>query len=166
MLRGVVKEVFALIREFRLFEDDGSLVAKTVRKGTMLGEGWFVMYKEAVQRLLKECPNFATFKVFIQLASYQTYDVYVYVSIRQVATDLGMTYRTAWGCVKWLEAHKYLRRELQNGTPVFLLNHLVTTCGKKSLPAKSKLWSIKLGGKVSEKEKEDSKKGAVTKRSN
>lgn len=129
-------------REFSLFDDEGFLVKKSTSFEDNLKEGWLVMYKEPLRKLISESKEYSKVKVFIYLSSLQTYDSLVFTTITSISKNLKMTYKTCWACIKWLEEKQYLKRVERDGMHGFLLNPKITTCGKKSLKEKNALWSM------------------------
>lgn len=129
-------------REFSLFDDDGFLVKKSISFEENLKEGWIVMYKEPLRKLITECKEYSKVKVFIYLSSLQTYDSLVFTTITSISKNLNMTYKTCWSCIKWLEEKNYLKRVERDGINGFLINPKVSTYGKKSLKEKNALWSM------------------------
>lgn len=126
---------------FSLFDDNGELVKQTEQHGSQLKEGWIVVYKEPLQRLITECKEYSKVRVFIYLSSLQTFDSLVFISIAELSRKLQMTYKTAWSCIKWLEEHEYIKRMERDGITGFLLNPNITTCGKKNAGKKRSMWS-------------------------
>lgn len=140
-----------MIKQIALFDDDGNLIRQVTKTGSQLKEGWIVFYKEELERLMKANFDYSVVKVYMYLCSQQTYQTLVMTPISHVARELRMSYRTAWGAVRTLEAEGYLARRCVDGVKGFLINPKVTTCGKSSLAAKNILWSLDLG-KVSSSE--------------
>lgn len=130
---------------FSLFDNEtGELIARneSVVNNYKLGEDWIVMYQKRLRQLAETVPNLSTIKVYMYLASAQSFDNYIYTTTKQVSLDLDMTYKTTWLAVKWLEDNHYLRRVTPNGVPAFMLNPDVTTKGAKTLQAKKAAWSM------------------------
>lgn len=135
-------------KEFILKDNEGNILKKTSSYVEQLKEGWIVMYKEPLKKLVMECKEYSKVRVFIYIASLQTYDTLVFVSIADVARNIGITYKTAWSCVKWLEEHQYLCRIERDGICGFLINPDFSTCGKKTSKLKKELWDKVKGGDV------------------
>ena len=127
-----------LVRQVSLFDDEtGEFISSNATAlGSKLKEGWIVVYKEALMTLMSEVPNYATLRFYLYLACHQTYDTMTIVSTSHIAKEAKMTYQTAWNACKWLIQHNYIAKTTKNGTPAFIINPDVTTCGKKNLEAK------------------------------
>ena len=129
-----------IIRQIKLIDEEtGEFISSNEQKlGTKLKEGWIVVYKKALVRLLDECPNFATLKVYLRIASAQTYDTITYITTPYIAKTLGMTYQTAWNAVKWLVRNKYIKKsQNKTGANGFIVNPFVSTCGKGNFDEKA-----------------------------
>lgn len=134
------KGVIHIKKIFSLFDDDGTLIREIAMNGNQLKEGWIVVYKRPLERLILECKEYSKVRVFIFLMSRQTFDSLVIISISEIAKKLKMNYKTAWACIKWLEERDYLRRVERDGVVGFMINPQVSTCGKKSLPEKQSVF--------------------------
>ena len=54
-----------------------------------------------------------------------------------MTNDLGMAYQTVWNAVKWLIKNDYIRRaKNETGASGFIVNPLISTCGRKNLSEK------------------------------
>ena len=132
-----------IIRQIKLIDDvTGEFISSNEQKlGTKLKEGWIVVYKKALVKLLEECPNFATLKVYLRIASAQTYDTITYITTPYIAKTLGMTYQTAWNAVKWLIRNKYIKKsQNKTGANGFIVNPFVSTCGKHNFDEKANVF--------------------------
>lgn len=129
-------------RQFTLFDDEGTVIKSTTYSEEGLNAGWVVMYQRGILSLLNKCKELTKLKVFMFLASQQTFDSIVVTNMAFVARELKMSYKSAWLAVKWLEENKVLKRVVKNGVSGFLLNPKYTTCGRKSLKEKRALWKI------------------------
>jgi len=128
-----------IVRQISLIDEDtGEFISSNVQKvGSKLKEGWIVVYKNALVKLITECPNFATMKVYLRIAAAQDYDKITYITTSYISKSLNMSYQTAWNAIKWLIANDYLRRAVNDtGGVGFIVNPLVTTCGKKNFDKK------------------------------
>lgn len=105
--------------------------------GSKLKGDWIVFYKDALLKLIKECPNYSTMKVYMMMAASQTYDSVTLVSLPYIAKELGIAYQTVWNSAKWLQQSGYIRRAEYHGNTGFVLNPDVTTCGKKNMENKA-----------------------------
>ena len=133
-------------RVFSLFDDYGELIKKTEIKGSVFREGWFVMYKEPLEKLILETNELSKVKVFLYITSQQTFEDIVMMTVAHISKHLKMSYKTAWSAVIWLEQNKYLKRVQRKGISGFLINPDVSTCGKESLQRKKDAWNrLKVG---------------------
>lgn len=127
-----------ILRQISLFDSEtGELISSDQRLvGTRLKEGWIVVYKEALKKLLKEAPNYATLKFYLYVATAQDYDTVTLITTPFIAKEAGMNYQTAWRATKWLIENGYIRRANVNGNEGFIVNPLVSTCGRKNYQEK------------------------------
>lgn len=129
---------------FATFDDNGSIIRQTLYEGSALMEGWFIMYKEPLKELIMKCKEYSKVRVFIYLSTLQTYDTYIFTTIRAVSKALNITYKTCWDCFKWLEKENYIKKFDKEGVTAYVINPKITTCGKKSLPHKNQIWNLNL----------------------
>ena len=128
-----------IVRQISLIDEEtGEFISSNQQKlGSKLKEGWIVVYKRALIKLLDDCPNCATLKVYLRIAAAQTYDTITYITTPYVAKSLGITYQTAWNAVRWLVNNGYLRKTSNpTGATGFIVNPLVSTCGKHNYDEK------------------------------
>lgn len=127
-----------MIRQISLFDaETGEFISSNTQNvGNKLKEGWIVIYKDKLEEFIKECPNFATMKVYMRIAAQQDYKTITFITPTYIAKDLGLSYPSVWAAVKWLEQHAYLRKVKENGSSGFIVNPTVTTCGKKNMEEK------------------------------
>lgn len=134
----------AQVMEMNLFDEHtGQQELHVVkRRKPKLGRGWMAFYKKALKRLIKEVPNLSTLKVYLWLASKQTYQKFVMTTQKQIQLDLKMSNSTVYESIKWLRENKYLQSHDVEGNSAFLLNAQVTTCGATSMTKKRELWLL------------------------
>lgn len=133
-----------IVRQISLIDEEtGEFISSNQQKlGSKLKEGWIVVYKRALIKLLEDCPNYATLKVYLRIAAAQTYDTITYITTPYIAKSLGVTYQTAWNAVKWLISNGYLRKTSNpTGANGFIVNPFTSTCGKHNFDEKSKAFS-------------------------
>lgn len=129
----------SVIRQISLYDEEtGEFISSNSEIiGNKLKEGWIVIYKKPLVKLLNDCPNFATLKVYLRIAAAQEYDTVTYITTPYLAKALCMSYQTAWNAVKWLVANAYIKKtENVTGSQGFIVNPLVSTCGKKNYEKK------------------------------
>ncbi len=108
--------------------------------GSQNGDGWMIMYREALAKLAISAPSLA-FRVFALLASKQVFENSGISSTKQaIADEMGMSYQRVWEAFKWLKENLYIKEIKVNGQTQFLLNPDVTTCGKNK-KKKVDLWN-------------------------
>ena len=120
-------------------EDTGEIISNSITHGTQNGDGWMIMYREAISLLIDEVPDFSTLKVFLKLASKQEFEGGLKISKKFIADELGISRTQSWRAFKWLKENGYIKERKVNGLPEFLLNPKVATCGKNR-KAKIALW--------------------------
>lgn len=129
-----------MIKQYKLFDDDGNIVTEVETKGSVLKEGWIVMYKESLAALVREAPSMSVLKVFLELSSMQSFGVYVMTSKSNLAKRLQISRKTAWSALRWLSEHSYIHEDTLEGQTAFIINPSVSTCGSKNLVEKKKVW--------------------------
>ena len=128
----------ALIRQISLFDaETGEMLSSNSQlAGSRLKEGWIVVYKEALRKLMAECPNYATLRTYLYIATAQDYDTITMITTSYIAKETGMRYQTVWNSVKWLINNGYIKRASIKGSSGFIVNPLVSTCGRKNYDEK------------------------------
>ena len=133
-----------MIQEFNLFDDyTGEHILRSVKKvKPKLGRGWMAFYKKALKTLIQRVPNLSTLKVYLHLASKQTYQMFVMTTYSQIQKDLKMSSSTVYEALKWLKENEYLQVHSVEGNTGFLLNSNVTTQGAQTRKTKAEIWSL------------------------
>lgn len=127
-------------KEIKVFDGEtGEIIKHTVSYGSQNGEGWMIMYRETIDSLIENAPDFSTMKVFLKLSIKQEYEGGINTTKQAVADELKISYVSAIKAFKWLKENKYVKERKVNGQTQFLLNPNVTTCGKNR-KEKLKLW--------------------------
>lgn len=140
---------------FQLVDKETGEITKESRwSGSMLGDDYFVVYKQAMDRLLHDsaAPESAL-KVFMKLCTMQTFESAVVVSRTFLMNDLKTTRKTLWKALSYLKEHAYIMETTINGHSAFIINPDVSNCGKASIPVKRKIfatneWGNKPGMRV------------------
>lgn len=127
-----------ILRQISLFDSEtGELISSNQQmSGTRLKEGWIVVYKEALRKLLKEAPNYSTVKVYLYIATAQDYDTVTMITTPFIAKEASMSYQAAWRATKWLIQNSYIKRADINGSEGFIVNPMISTCGRKNFEEK------------------------------
>lgn len=119
-------------------EQTGEVIkSNDVKLGTRLKGEWIVVYKDALKSLVRNCPNYSTMKVYLEMAAAQDYNSVTMITLPYIGRILNMSYQTVWNAGKWLQANGYIKKATYNGNTGFVLNPKVTTCGKKHLDKKT-----------------------------
>lgn len=128
----------AIMKQFSLFDTEtGDIISSHQQlAGSQLKEGWIVVYKEALRDLMAKCPNYATLRTYLYIATAQNYDTVTLITIKYIASETGMRYQTVWNSVKWLINEGFIAKANIKGSPGFVVNPLVSTCGKKNYDEK------------------------------
>lgn len=140
---------------FQMVDKETGEIAKESRwSGSQLGDDYFVVYKQAMDRLLhdSEAPESAL-KVFIKLCTMQTFEHAVVASRTFLMNDLKTTRKTLWKSLSYLKEHAYIMETTINGHSAFIINPDVSNCGKASIATKRKMfasneWGNKPGMRV------------------
>lgn len=131
--------------EYNLFDDYGELISSTVRRKPRLRGDWIVFYKKPLRKLAEEAPDLATVKIYLWLASKQTFEDYVMTTRKQISITLGFTRQTVAKAIAWLTAHHYLTEQDVEGNRGYLLNPDITVKGAGKKESVSKRWRMVFG---------------------
>lgn len=121
--------------------DDGSIISVSEKHGTILKEGWFIMYKDSVLDFVANAPNLTVTKVWLFILAHQSYDVYVNVTQSYIAKKMNLSRPEVSRAVKWLEENGYLRKINECGQRKFLINPSISSCGRAAVAERKLLWS-------------------------
>lgn len=135
-----------LIKQYSLFDSETGEIVKKIesKQQSYLGKDWIAMYVDKIATLNKECPNFATMKVFIHLCSMMRINKPLVTTKSNVAKELNLTYKTVIDAFNWLKEHDYVQETRQNGYSSFEINPDVAVCGKDR-DLKRKHWITRSG---------------------
>ncbi len=100
-----------------------------------------MVYKEALRKLMADCPNYATLRTYLYIATAQDYDTVTFITTSYIAAETGMRYQTVWNAVKWLINNAYIKRASVGGSSGFIVNPLISTCGRKNYDNKLKAFT-------------------------
>ena len=120
-------------------EITGKVLQEDVKFGTQNGDGWVIMYREAISLLADTAPDLTTVKVFLKLAAKQGFEDGVKTTKKAISDEIGVSRTQGWRAFKWLKENHYVKERKNRGQTEFLLNPNVTTCGKNK-KAKIELW--------------------------
>ena len=130
-----------MIYEYSLFDDQGRLISKTVRKKAKLKGDWIVFYKQPLRKLIERTDiEPSILRIYFWLASKQTFENYVMVTRKKIAKDLNLSRNTVFKALKFLQNEGYLKIVDLDGNTGFLLNPVVTVKGAKQKFEKMTMW--------------------------
>lgn len=158
------KKTEAQYAEFNLFDAEGNQTLHSqykLPKTGKLGGGWVAFYKRSIRNLIAECPNFSTMKVYLYIASKQTYQKCAIVKNAHIMKTLNMSSSTVHEALKWLRDHDFMQRYTIDGNTGWLLNPSVTGCGGNSKKSKERLWRLGIERRKAELEKDIEKRKAL-----
>lgn len=150
--------------EFNLFDAEGNQTLHSqykLPKTGKLGGGWVAFYKRSIRNLIAECPNFSTMKVYLYIASKQTYQKCAIVKNAHIMKTLNMSSSTVHEALKWLRDHDFMQKYTIDGNTGWLLNPSVTGCGGNSKKSKERLWRLGIERRKAELEKDIEKRKAL-----
>ena len=107
--------------------------------GTQNGDGWMIVYRDALMNLTLSVPDLITLKVFNSLMAKQEFEGGIKTIKKAIADELSISYDSVMVAFKWLKENHYIKERKNLGQTEFLLNPNVTTCGKNK-KAKIALW--------------------------
>lgn len=130
-------------RRFTQYNAKGELVSDTVTsKPRQLGGEWIVFYKKALKQLVMDCPALSVMRIYLYLASKQTFETFVLVTPSAIMADLQIARKTFYDGMKWLKENGYVQQHQHDGNIAWLLNPTKTTRGRGQQHVKNSLWSI------------------------
>ena len=89
-------------RRFAQYNRKGELISDTVTSKPRRLEGeWIVFYKKPLKQLAIEAPPLSVLRIYLYLASKQTFETYVIVTPSKIMSDLGMAKRTFYDGIKY-----------------------------------------------------------------
>lgn len=141
--------LMSLVRETHLLDvnvETGEvtpLSSSRTYRGSMLGDGYIVVYKSALERLLSEGASYTSLRIYLKLMSLQNFGAKVIIRNKYMYESLGICERAFYKAMKWLIENDFVKKSDENGYTAYLLNPKHTACGTASLQTRSKLWSIK-----------------------
>lgn len=142
-----------VIQEFNLFELDEEtgevtpLSHSSKVKGSQFGEGWIVVYKKSLDKLIDERAPYTAMKIYCKLMGMQDYGSEIRIQNKYLYESLGITAKAYSKAIKWLEERHFIKRTTTMGQNAFILNPSYTACGKSSLDKRKFLWSMKAAPK-------------------
>lgn len=130
-------------RRFSQFNAKGELVSETVTaRPRQLGGEWIVFYKKALKQLVMDCPALSVCRIYLYLASKQTFETFVIVTPAKIMADLQIARKTFYDGIKWLKENGYVQQHEHDGNIAWLLNPSKTTRGSGKQSVKNALWSL------------------------
>ena len=130
-------------RRFAQYNAKGELLSDTVTSRPRRLEGeWIVFYKKPLKQLAISAPPLSVLRIYLYLASKQTFETYVIVTPAKIMQDLGMAKRTFYDGIKYLKENGYVQQHEHDGNIAWLLNPTLTTRGRGNNSVKNALWSL------------------------
>jgi len=130
-------------RRFAQYNRKGELLSDTVTSRPRRLEGeWIVFYKKPLKQLAISAPPLSVLRIYLYLASKQTFETYVIVTPTKIMQDLGMAKRTFYDGIKYLKENGYVQQHEHDGNIAWLLNPTLTTRGRGNHAVKNALWSL------------------------
>ena len=145
-----------VVQEMNLFELDDEtgeltpLSHSSKIKGSQFGEGWIVVYKKSLDKLVDEQAPYTAMKIYCKLMGMQDFGPEIRVQNKFLYESLGITAKAYYKALKWLEDRHFIKRTVALGQNAFVLNPSYTACGKSSLDRRKFLWSMKAPAKTEE----------------
>ena len=145
------------VKQFSLYDEKtGELISRTTRKEIKRIEGdWIVFFTKPLAKLVEQTNESAIIRVYLWLASKQTFNDYVMTTRNAIVDSLKISRMTCYRAIKWLVNNGYISEVTLDGNKGFFLNPNVTTKGSKNFKDKRNKWSFEIL-KKDIKETEDS----------
>lgn len=120
-------------------QSTGEIVAESKWGGSPFGDGWVMMYKEVINEMIHSISMPPTaLRVFLKLASMQSYDMHIVCSRTYLMKDLGITRKTLWKSLKWLKEENIIMEDEYLGRSSFIINPAVSNCGTQNIGEKER----------------------------
>lgn len=130
-------------RRFVQYNRKGELISDTVTSKPRRLEGeWIVFYKKPLKQLAVDAPPLSILRIYLYLASKQTFETYVLVSPTKIMRDLGISKKTFYDGIKYLKENGYVQQHEHEGNIAWLLNPNLTTRGRGNNDVKNSLWTL------------------------
>ena len=131
-----------MITEYNLYDNMGKQMTHIVReKRSSLGKGWVAMYKKATRELVVRLQPLQL-KVFVYLCLKQSYELYVVITNKELAKQIGASYNRVLEAMKELERMNVVRRGRFDGLNLVVINPMFTVCGATTKGDRLELWSM------------------------
>ena len=101
-----------------------------------------MFYKKQLKQLAIDAPPLSVLRIYLYLASKQTFDTYVLVTPTKIMKDLGIAKRTFYDGIKYLKENGYVQQHEHDGNIAWLLNPSLTTRGRGNNDIKAALWAL------------------------
>lgn len=134
------------IQQFSLYDEKtGELISRTVKKKIRKIEGdWIVFFTKPLTKLIESTNESAIIRVYLWLASKQTFNDYVLVDRKTIYESLRISRMSCYKALKWLMKNNYVSEVKQDGIKGFFINPNVTTKGSKNFKEKKSKWSFEI----------------------
>lgn len=134
------------IQQFSLYDETtGELISKTTKKTIkrLVGD-WIVFFAKPLAKLVESTNEAAIIRVYLWLASKQTFNDYVFVDRKTIYETLKISRMSCYKALKWLMKNEYISEVKQDGIKGFFINPNVTTKGSKNFKDKRNKWSFEI----------------------
>ena len=133
------------VMQFSLYDEKtGELISKTIKKKIRIEGDWIVFFAKPLTKLVQDTSESAIIRVYLWLASKQTFNDYVIVDRKTIYETLKISRMSCYKALKWLIKNNYIQEIKENGIKGFFLNPNVTTKGSKNFKAKKSKWSFEV----------------------
>lgn len=131
-----------MISEYNLYDNTGKQSLHVVReKKSTLGKGWVAMYKKATRELVVRLQPLQL-KIFVYLCLKQSYELYVVITNKELAKQIGASYNRVLDGMRELESSGVLRRGRFDGLSLVVINPIYTVCGASTKGDRVELWAM------------------------
>lgn len=138
----------SIVKEMNLYDVDvdtgevTQLSSSRQYRGSMLGDGYIVVYKNALENLLDKGASYTALRIYIKIMSMQNFGTKVVIQNKFLYESLGICRNAYYTALNWLIDNHFVKKDSENGINAFVLNPKHTACGTASLKKRAALWSM------------------------
>lgn len=138
----------SIVKETSVFDvdvDTGEITplsSSRLYRGSMLGDGYIVVYKNALNALLEKGASYTALRIYLKIMSMQTFGSKVVIQNKYLYESLGICRNAYYAALNWLVDNNFIKKDSENGINAFVLNPKHTACGTASLKKRTALWSM------------------------
>lgn len=111
-------------------------------RGSLLGDGYIVVYKNALEGLLSKGASYTALRIYIKIMSLQNFGAKVVIQNKYLYESLGICRNAYYTALNWLVDNGFVKKDTENGINAFVLNPKHTACGTAALKKRAQLWSM------------------------